>query len=298
MLDPLSGLRELLLVIEKRSFTAAAAVLGVSPSAVSQSVRALEERVGVRLLQRTTRSVGLTEAGEQFLSRVRPALNEVRSAFEALGELRSRPAGTLRLNVSRLVSRSIIEPILEEFLSLYPEISLEVCVEDRFANIVEQGWDAGIRLGESLDREMVALPISKEQEIAIVGSPSYFEKRGTPKHPRELYTHDCIGYRRLTTQDLYRWEFTEDGKDFEVAVRGRVTTNDPDLMLRAALDGLGLACLIQSSIQQELAEKKLVRVLEEFCPPFPGYFLYYPSRRLLAPKLRALIDFLKDRDAR
>jgi DNA-binding transcriptional LysR family regulator len=223
MVDDLSGLTALLTVAEKRSFTAAAAVLRVTPSAVSQTVKALEERVGVRLVQRTTRSVGLTEAGERFVGRLRPALEGVRSAFDAIAELRDGPAGTLRLNVPRVAYQRVLEPHLEAFLAAYPRVQLEVAIDDAFANIVESGCDAGVRLGEMLDREMVAVRIGAPERAAVVGSPAYVAARGKPKHPRDLRAHDCIKYRRSARGEIYRWEFSEDGKDFEVAVDGRFT---------------------------------------------------------------------------
>jgi DNA-binding transcriptional LysR family regulator len=291
--DPLSGLSLFLLVAEKRSFTATAKALRVTPSAVSQGISALERRLGVRLLQRTTRSVGLTEAGERFVARLRPAIEEVRETFGVLDELRDRPAGTLRLAVSSIACRRFVEPRLAAFLATYPEVKLEVLVEDGLTDIVRGGFDAGIRLGESLDRDMVAVRISDDERIAVVGSPGYFARHAKPKHPRDLHAHDCIQYRRVTGGDVYRWEFTENGKDFDVAVKGRLLANDGALMVRAAVDGVGLAHVLESMVENELAEKKLVRVLADFCPPFPGYFLYYPSRAHLAPKLRALVDALR-----
>ncbi|MET0389621.1 MAG: LysR family transcriptional regulator [Polyangiales bacterium] len=295
MTDDLSGLTALLAVAEKRSFTAAAAALRVTPSAVSQTVRALEQRVGVRLLQRTTRSVGLTEAGERFVTRLRPALDGVRSAFDALGELRDTPAGTLRLSVPRIAWRQVLEPHLPAFLAAYPQIELEVSVDDGFTDIITSGWDAGIRIGELIERDMVAVRLGPDQAAAIVGSPAYFAARGKPKRPRDLQQHDCINYRRIARDQIARWDLTEAGKDIEVAVRGRFIANDADVMLSAALSGVGLAYLLESTIHTELAEGRLVRVLEAYCPPFPGLFLYYPSRSNLAPKLQALVDFLRAR---
>jgi len=293
MSNSLSGLTELFLVAEKRSFRAAAAELGVSPSALSQSVRALEERVGVRLLQRTTRSVGLTEAGARFVGRLGPALAGVREAFESLAELRDRPAGVLRLTLPRLGYAQVLEPKLRAFLEAYPEITLDVSIDDAFANIVEQGFDAGIRIGEMLEREMIGVRVSPGLRAAVVGAASYFEARGKPKHPRELITHDCINYRRRARGVIYRWEFSEQGKDFDVAVNGRLLVDDSDFMIRAALDGLGLAYVMDTCVREELAARRLVRVLEPYCQPFPGFFLYYPSRAQIAPKLQALVDFLK-----
>ena len=295
MRDDLSGLTALLAVAEKSSFTAAAAQLRLTPSALSQSVSALEQRVGVRLLQRTTRSVGLTEAGARFLSRVQPALASVQAAFESLDEQRGRPAGTVRLNVPRMASSSIIEPLLAEFLSTYPELRLDITLDDGLVDIVKGGFDAGIRIGELLDKDMVGVRIGADLRIAVVGSPSYFAQHGKPKHPRDLHRHSCINYRRISSGSIYRWEFTDQGREIAIAVDGRVTTNDNSVMIRAALDGMGIAYLTESSAAEAIASKRLVRVLTRFCPPFPGLFLYYPSRTQVPPKLRALIDFLRAR---
>ena len=293
MRDDLSGLRELILVAEKRSFTAAAAELRITPSAVSQTVRALAERVGVRLLQRTTRSVGLTEAGERFMSRLRPAMASVHEAFDALGELRDRPAGVMRLTVSRIAYEQLLAARMPAFLDTYPEITLDVSVDDALTNIVEHGFDAGIRIGEMLDREMIGVKLSAELRMAVVGSPAYFAAHGKPKHPRDLQAYDCLSYRRKSSGVIPRWEFTDGGKDFTVAVSGRLLVDDAELMARSAMAGLGLAYLIESHVRDLLTQKKLVRVLEGFCPPFPGFYLYYPSRAQLAPKLKAFVDFFK-----
>lgn len=293
--DPasLARLSTLMVVAEKRSFTAAAAVLGVTPSAVSQTVRALEARLGVRLLQRTTRSVGLTEVGARFLARLRPAMAGVQEAFDGLGELRDRPAGVLRLSLPRLGYEQLIEPRLPEFLAAYPDIQLELSIDEAFVDIVERGFDAGLRIGEMLDREMVAVRLSPDLTTAIVGAPSYFARRGKPRHPRELLAHDCINYRQRTKGGLYRWELVEDGEDFELAVEGRLAFDDGELMTRAALAGLGVAYLMDCAVHEHLAAKRLVRVLEPYSPSFPGFFLYYPSRAHLALKLAAFASFFR-----
>ncbi len=293
MKNDLTGLAALLSVAEKRSFTAAAAELRVTPSAVSQTVRALEERVGVRLLQRTTRSVGLTEAGERFVARLKPAMTGVDEAFEALDELRGRPAGTLRLTLPRIGYEQVMAPHLAAFMRAYPDVQLDVSLDDALVNIVEQGFDAGIRLGEMLEREMIGVRVGGSLRSIVVGSPEYFQRRGKPKHPRDLHQHDCINYRQRSSGAVYRWEFTENGKDFVVAAPGRLIANDAAVMVDAAKDGLGLAYVLECTVHEELARKDLVRVLDAFCPPFPGFFLYYPSRAQLAPKLKALIDCLK-----
>jgi DNA-binding transcriptional LysR family regulator len=289
----LSGINELLLVAEKRSFTAAAAALRVTPSAVSQSISALERRLSVPLLQRTTRSVGLTEAGVRFLAQLRPAMDNVRAAFEALDDVRGRPVGTLRLNVPRLASSSVLEPILARFLAAHAGIRLDVTVEDGLVDIVGKGFDAGIRLGETLDRDMVAVPLGGQLRMAVVGSPSYFAAHGRPKHPHDLHDHACLNHRHVTSQNVYRWEFTVAGRDITMAVDGRLVSNDVDLLVRAALDGLGLAYLMESTVARPLADGRLQRVLTRYCPRFPGLYLYYPNRKQVAPKLRALVDFLK-----
>jgi DNA-binding transcriptional LysR family regulator len=295
MREDLSGVTALMLVADKRSFTAAAAELRVTPSAVSQSIRAMEERVGVRLLQRTTRSVSLTEAGARFLAQLRPAMDGVYAAFESLDEVRGHPTGTLRLNVPRLASTSVLEPILAPFLAAHPALRLDITIDDAFTSIVEKGFDAGIRLGEMLDKDVVAVRLTDDMRSAVVGSPAYFKARGKPKHPRDLQGHDCINYRRIATGTIYRWEFTDQGRDMSIAVNGRVTTNDPEVMLRAALDGAGLAYVMEHSVLEMVAAKRLARVLRAHCPSFPGLFLYYASGKQVPPKLRALIDFLRER---
>lgn len=297
MADDLSGLSALLIVAEKRSFTAAAAEMRVTPSAVSQTIRGLEERVGVRLLQRTTRSVGLTEAGQRFVAQLKPALEGVHEAFEALGAVRGRPAGTLKINVPRFAYTSIIAPRLAEFWEKYPEIRLEIAAEDGLANIIERGFDAGMRIGEFVERDMISVPVTGNWRMAVVGSPEYFTRQPKPKHPRDLASHDCINYR-MTRGSVYRWEFDEDGKDFAVTVDGRLLVNDGEFMIDAALRGFGLAYLLEENLGALLEERRLVRVLEPYCSPFPGLSLYYPSRAHIAPKLQAFVDFFKYKKTR
>lgn len=290
-----AGLRPFLAVAEKSSFTAAAAELRVTPSAVSQSIRALEERLGIRLLQRTSRSVGLTEAGERFLARLQPALEQVQGAFESVAEHRAHPAGTLRLVVPRFAYGYVLQPHLSDFLAEYPDIRIDLYADDAVVDLASQGFDAAIRLGETLDRDMIAVRASEDQRLAVVGSPAYFTKHGTPKHPKDLQHHNCINYRRAPGAQVYRWEFTSRGRDFEVVVDGRLQVNDRELMVSAALDSLGLAYVAESRIAPHLDSRRLVRVLERWCTPFPGLFLCYPSRKNAAPKLRALIDFFRAR---
>ncbi len=293
--DQLTGLVAFLSVAERRSFTAAGAELGVTPSAISQRIRKLEERLGVRLLQRTPRSVSVTEAGQRFLERVRPAIADVGAAIEELGELSGRPVGTLRLNVPRIVADMVVQPLLAAFLARHPELRVEIIVDDAFVDLVERGFDAGIRLGEMLDKEMVGVRVSGDLRIAIVGSPSYLSARGTPRHPRDLHGHECIRYRQVTSGTIYKWELDEAGKAIDIEVDGRVIVNDGGMMVRAALDGLGLAYVMEDYVREELASGRLVRVLEAFCAPFPGFFLYYPSRSQVPLKLKVLVDFLRER---
>jgi DNA-binding transcriptional LysR family regulator len=293
MRDDLSGLRALLRVAQKRSFRSAAAELRVTPSAVSQSVRALEERLGVRLLQRTTRSVGLTEVGAQFVARLKPALDGIDDAIESLGALRGRPAGLLRLTMLRTGYAEVVKPQLARFLAAYPDIRIDISLDERLADVVAEGFDAGLRLGESLDREMIGVRVSADQQVVVVGSPGYFARHDKPSHPRDLHTHDCINLR-MTSGSVVRWPFREHGNEFEVAVDGHVFTNDGAVLVDAAVEGLGLAYVFETMVGELVARGRLVQVLEEYCPQIPGYFLYYPSRVNLAPKLKALVDFLKN----
>src|SRR2546427_869592 len=296
MRDDLSGLRALLCVAEKRSFRAAAAELRVTASAVSQIVRALEERVGVRLLQRTTRNVGLTEAGVHFIAQLKPAFHGIDVAFESLSALRGRPSGLLRLTMLRTGYSDVLKPKLASFLAAYPDIRIDLSLDEALSNIVAEGFDAGIRLGHSLDREMIAVRISPEQRLVVVGSPSYFARRGKPARPRDLHDHDCVSLRKSTSGTVNRWKFVEDGKDLEIAVEGHVVTNDGAVLVDAAAEGIGLAYVFENMVSALVSEKRLVRVLDKYCPQIPGYFLYYPSRLNLAPKLKVLIDFLKKID--
>jgi DNA-binding transcriptional LysR family regulator len=292
MRDDLSGLRALLYVAEKRSFRAAAAELGVTPSAVSQIIRALEERVGVRLLQRTTRNVGLTEAGEHFIAQLRPAFDGIDIAFESLAAMNGRPSGRLRLTMLRTGYNDVIKPKLAAFLAAYPDIQLDICLQEALSNIVVEGFDAGIRLGHSLDRDMIAVRVSPDQRLVVVGSRDYFAHRGKPTHPRQLHEHECIGLR-MSTGALARWKFVEGDEELELAVDGRVVTNDGAVLVDAAVEGLGLAYVFEDMVSALVSEQRIVRVLDRYCPRIPGYYLYYPSRLNLAPKLKVLIDFLK-----
>jgi DNA-binding transcriptional LysR family regulator len=295
MRDDLGGLTAFLAVAEKRSFRAAGADLGVTPSAVSQTVRQLEERLGIRLFTRTTRSVALTEAGEHLQRGLKPAFADMRVALESLNELRSRPTGTLRLNVSSIAEEFLSGGLLAEFLAENPDIKLDIAIDDGETDIVQQGFDAGVRLGEVIAQDMVAVSVSPKQRQIVVGSPAYLARHGKPKHPRELQKHACIGWRVYTKPTPYRWEFTENGRDFEIAIDARVNTNEMSVMIRLACEGVGLTTGLEETFRPYIARGALAPVLDKFCPPFAGFFLYYPSRAQTPPKLRALVDFLRKR---
>jgi DNA-binding transcriptional LysR family regulator len=293
----LAGLATFLTVAEKRSFRAAGDELRVTASAVSQTVKQLEEQLGLQLLRRTTRSVSLTEAGEYLYRGLTPAFGEMRATLESLNELKSRPAGTLRLSVSSIAESFLTETTLSGFLARYPEVKLDVCVDDGPADIVQQGFDAGVRLGEVIAQDMVAVSVSAPQRQIVVGSPEYLSRHPAPAHPRDLHGHVCIGWRHYGNAAPYRWEFTEEGRDFEVVVEARVNTNDMGLMLRLARQGVGLTVGMEETFRPYVARGELLPVLEAFCPEFAGFFLYYPSRVHTPPKLRALVDYMRTRRA-
>jgi DNA-binding transcriptional LysR family regulator len=298
MKDELEGLSVFVVVAETLSFRGASERLGVTRSAVSQSIGRLEARLGVALLQRTTRSVRLTEAGERLLDVVRPMLSDVSAAIAALGELAAEPTGTLRLAVSSIAESFLTGTVLASFLVTHPKVSLDIFVTDDEFDIVAHGFDAGVRLGEVIEQDMIAVSVSAPQRQMAVAAPDYLARAGTPSHPRDLSSHDCIGWRPSPQSAPYRWEFTEHGTDFDVAVRPRVTTNDMDMMLRLALAGAGLTFGMEETFRPYLARGDLRPALEAFCPPFPGFYLYYPGRRNLPAKLRALVDHLKARRRR
>ncbi|TIS89481.1 LysR family transcriptional regulator [Mesorhizobium sp.] len=288
----LSQLAVLATVAQCGSFRGAAKELGIAPSAVSHAVSSLEARLGVRLLARSTRSVAPTEEGAQLLDRLRPALSEIDLALEAAVEARDRPAGNLRLTVPRTAAHLALTPRLGAFASAYPDIVLEIVIEDRFTDVVEGGFDAGVRLGESLQRDMIAVRIGPDLRGAVVGAPSYFEAMPIPRHPHDLADHRCIRFR-FSSGILYRWEFEKDSEEIELAVQGPLILDEDHLIANAAVDGAGLAFLFEDYVRDALAAGKLVRVLEDWCPPFDGFFVYYPSRRQMRPALRAFVDFFK-----
>lgn len=292
MADHLDGLAVFVAVAESKGFRAAGNRLGVSGSAVSQALRKLEERVGVALVQRTTRSVRLTEAGDRLYAAARPALDELRAAVNAVGELSDEPRGTLRLHVAGAAEVFLRGPLVAGFLAANPRVQLEMFVSDAPVDIVAAGYDAGIRLGEVIDRDMIAMPVSGDIRLVVVGAPSYFARRAKPTHPRDLVEHECINWHPTAEASPYRWEFTEEGREFSVDVRARVLTNDPALNIRLAREGAGLT-LADDRVRDDVARGALVPVLEEFSTPFPGFYLYYPQRRHVSPALRALIDLLR-----
>ncbi|MER8416532.1 LysR family transcriptional regulator [Mesorhizobium sp. M1329] len=286
----LSQLAVLATVAQCGSFRGAAKELAIAPSAVSHAVSSLEARLGVRLLARSTRSVAPTEEGAQLLERLRPALSEIDLALESAIEARDRPAGNLRLNVPRTAAHLTLTPRPGAFAAAYPDIVLEIVIEDRFTNVVEGGFDAGVRLGESLQRDMIAVRIGPNLRGAVVGAPSYFETRPRPIHPHDLAGHRCIRFR-FSSGILYRWEFEKNGEEIEIAVQGPLILDEDHLIANAAVDGAGLAFVFEDYVRDALATGKLVRVLEDWCPPFDGFFVYYPSRRQMRPALRAFVDF-------
>lgn len=282
-------------VAEHRSFVRAAAHLGITPSALSQTIRQLEERLGVRLLNRTTRSVAPTTAGERLYQRLRPAVDELDAAVAEAASTRERPAGMLRINAPRTAAIRLIAPRLGRFHRDNPGVILDVTVDDTLTDIVAGRFDAGIRLGELLEKDMIAVRLTGELEMMAVASPDYLARHGTPETPDELHNHACLNWRWPTDGSLYRWEFEEDGREFEIAVQGPIIANDIEVVLQAALQGLGIAYASHEWMEGWLKEGKLVRVLERYSPKFPGVYLYHPSRRQQPPALRAFIDCLLDR---
>jgi DNA-binding transcriptional LysR family regulator len=279
-------------IAEERSFTRAAARLGVSTSALSHALRALEDRLGVRLLSRTTRSVAPTAAGERLLATLKPAMDDVASALDSLGTLRDRPAGPVRLTVHSLAMRSIT-PRLPAFARAFPDVILDITVDNELTDIVASRFDAGVRYGERVDKDMISVRISADERGAVVASPAYFEQFPPPRRPQDIAAHRCLCARVVPSGPLYRWELEKRGRPVRVVAPPVFITNDGDTLLAAALAGMGLAYTMESDALPHLRSGALVRALEDWCPPFPGSFLYYPSRRQLTPALRALIEALR-----
>ncbi|MGF6308426.1 DNA-binding transcriptional LysR family regulator [Bradyrhizobium sp. i1.8.4] len=284
-----------LAVARERSFTRAAARLGVSQSALSHTMRALEERLGVRLLTRTTRSVAPTAAGERLLQGIGPRFEEIEAELAALSALREKPAGTIRINAGEHAAETILWPALAEFLPCYPDIKVELSVDNGLANIVAERFDAGVRLGEQLAKDMIAVRIGPDFRMVVVGAPSYFKQRERPKRPQDLTQHACINIRLPTHGGIYAWEFERRGRPLKVRVDGQLVFNSTPLRIKAALAGLGLAYIAEDQVRAQLAKGQLVQVLDDWCAPFPGYHLYYPSRRQSSPAFALLIEALRYR---
>ncbi|SDP82896.1 DNA-binding transcriptional regulator, LysR family [Rhodoferax sp. OV413] len=280
-------------VARHRSFRKAAEERGVSASALSHALRGLEERLGLRLLNRTTRSVTPTEAGELLLARLAPALREVADALVDLTAMQQVPSGTLRLNVPRPAARLVLAPLLARFVAAYPRIQVEVVTDDRLTDIVDSGFDAGIRFGESLAGDMVAVPIGAPQRFVTVAAPGYLATHGTPQVPRDLLGHACIG-RRFPSGNLYAWELQADGQALSLSVEGPLVFDDDALMIQAACDGAGVAYVYESQVRDELLAGRLVAVLDAWSAPPSRFFLYYPSRRHLPSALRSFVDFIRN----
>ena len=292
--DELTVLAAFAVVADERSFTKAAVKLGVSRSAISHSIRTLEERLGLRLLARTTRAVAPTDAGERLLAQLGPALHDIEAALTDVGRLRERPAGVVRLIAPPIVLATLLGPKLAKFTREYPDVVLDLMSEDDVRrDLVAGRFDAGIHLGEFLQRDMVAVRVTGEQRAAVVAAPAYFESHPKPKTPRDLTAHRCLRYRMGTDGPVYRWEFERRGKPVTVSVSGPLIVSDAEFMIRAALNGVGLAFALEQYVAEHIARGTLVRVLEDWCPPFEGYFLYYPSRRHQPRALQALVDALR-----
>ncbi|MEP7456120.1 LysR family transcriptional regulator [Phyllobacterium sp. SB3] len=282
-------------VARERSFTRAAAVLGMSPSGLSHAMRGLEERLGVRLLARTTRSVAPTEPGERLLQSLNPALSGIEGGLEALAEWRNNPSGTVRITTFAYAARKVLLPKLPAFLLAHPDVQVEVNIDDRLTDIVAAGFDGGIRLGDTVSKDMIAIKLGPDLRTVVVGAPSYFERHPKPRTPHDLDHHACIGYRLTTSGGLLPWEFEKDGKEIKIRTRGPLIVNDGELPAAAVRAGVGLGYMMEQDVAGEIATGALVQVLADWCPAFPGFHLYHPSRRQSPPALRALIAALRIR---
>ena len=293
--DNVNDLTAFIAVAREQSFTKAAAQLGVSQSALSYTIRTLEARLGLRLLTRTTRSVSLTEAGERLLHSIGPRFDEIESEIAALSAMRDKPAGTIRITTVEHAAETILWPALASLLAEYPDINVEIISDYGLKDIVADRYDAGVRLGEQVDKDMISLRISADLRMAVVGAPSYFEGRAKPDVPQDLIEHSCIKLRLPTHGAFYAWEFQKDGQELKVRIQGRTAFNTVGMMRQAALDGFGLAYLPEDQVETAIKEGKLVRVLADWCPPRPAYHLYYPSRRQHSPAFALVIEALRYR---
>ncbi|MBS1063885.1 LysR family transcriptional regulator [Gluconobacter wancherniae] len=291
--EELGSLAMFMAVADEGSFTKAAGKLGISQSALSHSLRRLEARLGLRLLTRTTRSVAPTLAGERLIETLRPALQDIDQKLVALTELRDRPAGTVRITTSSHAANTLLWPAINRLTAENPDINVEINIESGLVDIVAERYDAGIRLGERLEQDMIAIPISPRLRMAAVASPSYLSGKTIPETPYDLAQHSCINLRLSTSGGLYAWEFERDGKEIRVKTQGQLVFNDINLIVEAALTGHGIAFMLEDHVKDHLFSGNLVRVLEEWCEPFDGYYLYYPSRRQPSPAFNLLLDALR-----
>ncbi|WP_042696321.1 LysR family transcriptional regulator [Azospirillum sp. B506] len=293
--EDLVDLNAFLLVAEERSFTRAAAKLGTSQSTLSHTIRRLETRIGVRLLTRTTRSVAPTEAGERLLATLRPALDGIDAQLASLGELRERPAGTIRITTPEHAATTVLWPALEKLLPNYPDIHIELSIDSSFSDIVTERFDAGVRLGEALAKDMIATRIGPDLRMVVVGSPAYFKSRPIPHSPQDLAAHRCINLRLQSSGTLYAWELKKSSRELRVRVEGQLAFNNVGMIIQAAAAGFGLAFVMEDRVTAHLADGRLIRVLEDWSQPFPGYHLYYPSRRQPSAAFAVLLDALRYR---
>jgi DNA-binding transcriptional LysR family regulator len=291
--DDLYDLAAFAVVAEQGSFTRAAAELGMSQSALSHAMKALEERLGVRLLSRTTRSVSTTEAGETLLRTLRPALEDISSGVDAVGALRGKASGTVRLTATKHAVSTVVMPVLPRFLASHPDIRVDMIVDDNLTDIVADRIDAGIRFGDMVEKDMIAVRIGPDIRMAVVGAPAYFAQHKVPRTPRELAGHRCINYRHVRSGGLYAWDFQDKGRPLQVRVEGPLVFNNSDLTREAALSGQGLAYVYEDEVTADIRAGRLKRILERWCPTFPGYYLYHPSRRQTPAALSALIAALR-----
>lgn len=297
-LENFNDLAAFAVVAKERSFTKAAAKVGVSQSALSQTIRNLERRLGLRLLSRTTRSVAPTEAGERLLKTIASRFDEIESALASLNELREKPAGSIRITAGEHAALCVLQPALRKILPRYPDINIEIVVDYGLTDIVAQGYDAGVRLGEQVAKDMVAVRVGPDFRMAVVGAPSYFKHRPRPKTPQDLAGHNCINIRLPTYGGLFPWDLEKEGREVKVRVEGQLVFNHMALRLTSVLQGLGLAYLPEDQARPYLASRRLIRVLDDWCPSFPGYHLYYPSRRHASPAFGLIVEALRYRAER
>lgn len=283
------------IVAEERSFTKAAARIGVAQSTLSHTIKLLEARMGIRLLTRTTRNVATTVAGERLLRTITPRMAEIEDEIAALMEFRDKPLGSIRLTLSDHALESIVWPKLKPVLNAYPDISVELLLDSTFRNIVDEGFDAGVRLGESVEKDMIAVRIGPDWRLVAVASPDYLDEHGVPEHPKDLVRHSCINMRHETAGSLYAWEFAKDGQELRVRVDGQLTFNNSYAMIDAALNGYGIAYVPENIVERQIVAGELLQVLDDWSPFFDGYFLYYPSRRQNLPAFKIIVDALRHR---